>query len=102
MEDKQKVNQVQTEEKKNVTEGRCINKWIYILLALFLGGVGLHNFYAGKSVIGIVWLVLFGLGFLLSFIGIGWFIVGLLWIAAIVQAVIALCKSSDSDGNITV
>ena len=40
------------------------------------------------------------MSFLLSFIGIGVLLIGLLWLAAIVQAIIALCKSSDADGNI--
>ena len=81
---------------------RSVNKWIYILLALCLGGLGLHNFYAGKTAFGIIWLVMFALGVFLSFIGIGVLLIGLLWIVAIVQAIIALCKGSDADGNIAV
>ena len=86
----------------NVSVNRRVNKWIYILLALCLGGLGLHNFYAGNTVIGVIWLVLFGLGFLLSFIGIGWLLIFMLWVVAIVQAVIMLCRSADADGNIAV
>ena len=97
MENKEKVNAANT---ANVNSERRINKWIYILLALCLGGLGLHNFYAGKTVLGIIWLVLFALGFFLSFIGIGVILIVMLWIVAIVQAIIALCKSSDVDGCI--
>ena len=92
--------EVKTETKANLTTERRINKWIYILLALCLGGLGLHNFYAGNTLFGIIWLVIFGIGFLFSFIGIGWLLIGMLWIVAIVQAIIALCKSSDADGCI--
>ena len=91
---------VKTGTQVKVTTERRVNKWIYILLALCLGGLGLHNFYAGNTILGIIWLILFGMGFLLSFIGIGVLLIGLLWLAAIVQAIIALCKSSDADGNI--
>ena len=84
----------------NVSVKRRVNKWIYILLALCLGGLGLHNFYAGNTIIGVIWLVLFGLGFLFSFIGIGWLLIFMLWIVAIVQAVLMLCRSADADGNI--
>ncbi len=82
--------------------GRSTNKWIYVLLALCLGGLGLHNFYAGHTMLGVIWLVLFGLGLVLSFVGIGMLLIILLWLVAVVQAVIALCKSSDADGNISV
>ena len=66
-----KTNQVKPESNVNVIPERRINKWVYILLAVFLGGLGLQNFYAGKTMLGIIWLVLFMLGFFLSFIGVG-------------------------------
>lgn len=28
---------------------KVVNKWIYVLLAFFLGGLGAHKFYAGKN-----------------------------------------------------
>lgn len=90
----------ETETTVKVTTERRVNKWIYILLALFLGGLGLHNFYAGHTMLGVIWLILFGLGVILSLIGIGWLLIILLWIVAVVQAVIALCKNSDAEGNI--
>lgn len=34
-----------------------VSKGIYIMLALFLGGVGIHKFYAGKWVWGLLYLV---------------------------------------------
>ena len=35
-----------------------VNKGMYIMLCLFLGGAGIHKFYAGKWVMGLVYLVL--------------------------------------------
>ena len=34
-----------------------VSKGIYILLALILGGIGAHKFYAGKWLQGIIYLV---------------------------------------------
>lgn len=34
-----------------------VQKGIYILLALLLGGIGAHKFYAGKWVVGILYLL---------------------------------------------
>ena len=95
-----KTNQAKPENNVNVMPERRINKWVYILLAVFLGGLGLHNFYAGKTMLGIIWLVLFVLGFLLSFIGVGVLLIGMLWVVGIIQAIIALFKSSDANGCI--
>lgn len=44
------------------------NKWVALLLCLFLGFFGIHKFYEGKILLGIVYLCTFGL------FGIGWFV----------------------------
>lgn len=44
------------------------NKWVALLLCIFLGYLGIHKFYEGKILLGIVYLCTFGL------FGIGWFI----------------------------
>ena len=48
--------------------GRMKNKWVALLLCLFLGGLGAHRFYEGKIGTGILWLCTGGLFF------VGWII----------------------------
>ena len=51
--------------------GREKNKWVAVLLCLFLGYLGAHRFYEGKIGTGILWLCtlgLMGLGVLIDFI----------------------------------
>ena len=42
--------------------GRVVNKFIYCLLALFLGCIGMHRFYAGQTLSGLLRLVFFWTG----------------------------------------
>lgn len=44
---------------------RSVNKIVYILLALFLGGFGIHKFIVGKVAVGILYLILSTLGLLI-------------------------------------
>lgn len=44
------------------------NKWVALILCVFLGYFGVHKFYEGKILLGIVYFCTFGL------FGIGWFI----------------------------
>lgn len=36
---------------------RKVNKSLYVVLAIFLGGLGAHKFYAGKTGTGLVYLL---------------------------------------------
>ncbi len=65
---------------------RPVNKVAYVLLAFFLGGLGIHHFYAGKTAAGVL-SILFCWTFIPA-------------IVAFIQAIIALCKSADTAGNI--
>lgn len=47
---------------------RARNKWISFFLCLFLGFLGAHKFYEGKTGMGILYLFTFGL------FGIGWIV----------------------------
>ena len=47
------------------------NKWVSLLLCFFLGYLGIHKFYEGKILLGIVYLFtlgIFGIGVLIDFI----------------------------------
>lgn len=52
----------------NIAGGRQKNKWVSVILCLFLGEFGIHRFYEGKIGTGLLWMFTIGL------FGIGWFI----------------------------
>lgn len=55
----------------NIQGGRQKNKWVSLLLCIFLGYVGGHKFYEGKIGMGILYLCtlgLFGIGVVVDFI----------------------------------
>lgn len=52
----------------HVVGGRAINKWVAFFLCLFLGFLGAHKFYEGRTGMGILYLLTMGL------FGIGWLI----------------------------
>ena len=64
-----------------------VNKVIYIILAVFLGGFGVHKFYAGKMMSGLLH-VLFC-----------W--TGIPHIIAIISAILTLLRPADENGNVT-
>lgn len=65
-----------------------VNKWVYILLALSLGWFGIHKFYAGKKVKGVLYIIFF------------WTYIPLL--ISVIEAVIAFTKPTDENGNFLV
>lgn len=67
---------------------KAVNKTTYCLLAFFLGGIGIHKFYAGKTSSGILYLI-FCWTFIPSFI-------------ALIEFIVALCKKADANGNILI
>ena len=66
---------------------RSVNKVVYLVLCFFLGGLGIHKFYAGKTGMGILYLVFC------------W--TGIPAIVAFVEFILGLFKKADSQGNIT-
>lgn len=67
---------------------KVVNKWIYVLLAFFLGGIGAHKFYSGRIGSGICYLLFC------------W--TGIPVIIAFIEFIIALCSRPDLNGNILV
>ena len=61
-------------------------RFVYIILALFLGGFGVHNFYAGRIKFGVIQLIM-GITIMLAFVS---------WIWAIVEICVV---TKDGDGN---
>lgn len=68
--------------------GKVVNKLVYCILAFFLGGIGIHKFYAGKSGSGIAFL-------LFCWTGIPAFI-------ALIDFIVGLTKKADANGNIII
>ena len=62
-----------------------VNKIIYIVLAFFLGGFGVHKFYAGKTMSGFLHLAFFWTG---------------IHIIAIISGVLTLLRPADENGNV--
>jgi len=86
---------IHVNQEQNVTadatvagRGKVVNKIVYILLALFLGGLGAHKFYSGRTGMGILYLVFC------------WTLIPA--IVALIEAIIALFKPADTNGNIVV
>lgn len=81
-------NQANTTPMYIANNTKAVNKVVYCLLALFLGGLGVHKFYAGKIGTGILF-IMFCWTFIPSFI-------------AFIDLIIGLCKKADNNGNILV
>lgn len=65
-----------------------VDKLTYGILAIFLGGIGVHRFYAGYLGLGIIYLIFF------------WTCIPA--IIGLIEGIIALCKESDKNGKIAV
>ena len=77
-----------TTQPTNVKGTKAVNKVVYCLLALFLGGLGVHKFYSGKIGMGILYLV-FCWTYIPAFV-------------AFIEFIMALCKKADNNGMIIV
>lgn len=68
--------------------GKFINKWLYILVALFLGGFGIHKFMVGQTGAGVIYLLFC------------W--TGIPALIAFFSAIGAIFKAADINGNIII
>lgn len=71
-----------------VASGKVVNKVAYCIFAFFLGGFGIHKFYAGKTGAGVTMLL-----FCWTFIPA---------IIALIDFIVGLTKKSDANGNIII
>ena len=54
-----------------MVKGKAKNKWVSILLLIFLGYLGVHKFYEGKVGMGVLYIFtlgIFGIGLIVDFI----------------------------------
>ncbi len=66
------INNTNTNVNRNINQrySRQKNKWVALLLCIFLGFLGAHKFYEEKILLGIVYLCtfgLFGIGLVIDF-----------------------------------
>lgn len=80
------VTYVQSNARTNTNGKKAVNQIVYALVAIFLGGFGVHKFYAGKIGLGILYFL-----FTWSFVP---------WLLGIIEGIVAFTKKTDSDGNI--
>lgn len=75
-------------------------KLIVLLLWFFVGGLGIHHFYAGNNKRGTTYLIIFAIAFVLSFVtcGVSYIVTGILMIIDLVQ--LLTDKMVDGDGNV--
>lgn len=71
-----------------VTAGKVVSKVVYCVLAFFLGGIGIHKFYAGRTGAGIAMLLFC------------W--TGIPSLIALIDFIVGLTKKSDANGNIII
>ena len=71
-----------------VYSGKTVNKIAYGLIAIFLGWIGIHRFYAGRWLSGIMYLLFF------------W--TGIPWLLGLIEGIIAFTRDDDGYGNIPV
>ena len=71
-----------------VYSGKTVNKIAYGLIAIFIGDFGIHRFYAGKWLSGILYLLFF------------WTLIP--GILGFIEGIIALTRRDDGYGNIPV
>ncbi len=71
-------------------QGQSKNKILAAVLAFFLGGFGVHNFYLGYNGRGATQLILTIVGYLTVLVMIGFLFLGIVWLWAFIEFVMIL------------
>lgn len=64
------INNSNVNKNINSGSGRPKNKWVALLLCIFVGFLGAHKFYEGRILLGVVYIFtigLFGIGLFIDF-----------------------------------
>lgn len=67
---------------------KVVNKVLYVILAVFFGGIGIHKFYSGKTTKGIIYILF------------SW--TGIPTIIGTIEGICACFKKEDSNGRILI
>lgn len=81
-------------------ENRRYSKLGYILLAFFLGNLGIHAFFAGKPIQGILFILFTISNSILTLVFIGYIGFFIEFIIILVQIILAASKPADKYGRI--
>nr|WP_311773475.1 TM2 domain-containing protein [Listeria marthii] len=69
-------------------EGKLVNKWVYVALALLLGTFGAHKFLVGKNGQGVLYVVFC------------W--TGIPSIVSFIEGIVAIFKKADANNEILI
>lgn len=70
-----------------------------VILALFIGSLGIHNFYLGKTGRGITQLILSVIGWLTTFLYIGYIPLTIVFIWVVIEIIQMLVNKNYRDGH---
>lgn len=71
-------------EQRVTNEAKSVG--VAYLLWLFLGTLGGHRFYLGRTITALLMLLLFVVGFITAFVGIGFIFIGIVGLWALIDA----------------
>lgn len=93
----EKIERLERERSERELSKSNKSRVVFVLLAFCGGWLGLHNFYIGKSVKGIVQILMVAFGVLTASLGVG-YLIFFIWA---VWVVVEICTTSeDADGKI--
>ena len=79
-----------------------VNKIAYALLAIFLGSLGIHRFYARRPVSGVMYILMVIFGTVFGVFIFPLFLAVVPGILGFIEGIIALVEADDGNGNLIV